>query len=88
MKLKRFLLRYFPPGLILVYESNTGAVKEKTIDLLDLNCHSDLDATTDLILKQEVAITEKRRHIVRELVQRTFVQLGIAILFFLQNLHS
>lgn len=36
MKLKRFLLRYFPPGIILEYESGQE-LKQKTIDLLSLN---------------------------------------------------
>jgi len=35
MKLKRFLLRYFPPGITLEYES-AGELKQKTIDLLEL----------------------------------------------------
>lgn len=36
MKLKRFLLRYYPPGIILEYESK-GERKTKDIDLLDLS---------------------------------------------------
>ena len=36
MKLKRFLLRYYPPGIILEYESK-GDMKSKDIDLLDLS---------------------------------------------------
>uniref|UniRef100_A0A0L8FN25 Uncharacterized protein n=1 Tax=Octopus bimaculoides TaxID=37653 RepID=A0A0L8FN25_OCTBM len=35
MKLKRFLVRYYPPGIILEYEKS-GEIKSKTIDLLDL----------------------------------------------------
>jgi dynein assembly factor with WDR repeat domains 1 len=36
MKLKRFLLRYYPPGIILEYESNEE-LRQKTIDLLELS---------------------------------------------------
>jgi dynein assembly factor with WDR repeat domains 1 len=36
MKLKRFLLRYFPPGVILEYETK-GEMRSKDIDLLDLS---------------------------------------------------
>ena len=36
MKLRRFLLRYYPPGIILEYESNEE-LKQKTIDLLELS---------------------------------------------------
>lgn len=36
MKLKRFLLRYYPPGIILEYETK-GDMKSKDIDLLDLS---------------------------------------------------
>ena len=35
MKLKRFLLRYYPPGIILEYEQQ-NILKTKSIDLLDL----------------------------------------------------
>ncbi|GCB75054.1 hypothetical protein scyTo_0020314, partial [Scyliorhinus torazame] len=35
MRLKRFLLRYYPPGIILEYEKG-GETKNKSIDLLDL----------------------------------------------------
>jgi dynein assembly factor with WDR repeat domains 1 len=36
MKLKRFLLRYYPPGLILEYERRDGSRNTKIIDLLAL----------------------------------------------------
>jgi hypothetical protein len=42
MKLKRFLLRYFPPGIILEYENN-GETKQKTVDLLDLTVDTDAE---------------------------------------------
>lgn len=36
MKLKRFLLRYYPPGIILEYELRDGTREMKEIDLLHL----------------------------------------------------
>ena len=36
MRLKRFLLRYFPPGLVLEYERSDGSRNSKVIDLLTL----------------------------------------------------
>ena len=37
MKLKKFMLRYFPPGIILEYERSNGRECTKTIDLLELD---------------------------------------------------
>jgi hypothetical protein len=42
-KLKKFLLRYFPPGIILQYERD-GQMKQKPIDLLDLTPDTDVEA--------------------------------------------
>jgi len=36
MKLKRFLLRYHPPGIILEYLKRSGEIETKSIDLLNL----------------------------------------------------
>jgi len=36
MKLKRFLLRYYPPGIILEYLRSNGSYETKSIDLLNL----------------------------------------------------
>lgn len=37
MKLRRFLLRYYPPGIILGYQHSNGLEGSKTIDLLDIS---------------------------------------------------
>lgn len=37
MKLKRFLLRYYPPGIILEYVKKNGEIETKSIDLLNLS---------------------------------------------------
>ena len=36
MKLRRFLLRYYPPGIILEYEQKDRTRNKKEIDLLNL----------------------------------------------------
>ena len=41
MKLRRLLLRYYPPGLIVECERSDGTLLNKTIDLLDLSTRSD-----------------------------------------------
>jgi dynein assembly factor with WDR repeat domains 1 len=42
VKLKKFLLRYFPPGIILQYERD-GVMKQKPVDLLDLVPGADIE---------------------------------------------
>lgn len=37
MKLKKFLLRYYPPGILLEYVRGNGEEETKSIDLLNLN---------------------------------------------------
>lgn len=36
-KLDKILVRYFPPGIILEYKDNEGAIDNKSIDLLNLS---------------------------------------------------
>jgi hypothetical protein len=42
MKLKRVLLRYYPPGIILEYELRDGTREMKEIDLLHLTAEYDV----------------------------------------------
>jgi hypothetical protein len=42
MKLKKLLLRYYPPGIILQYDVD-GCMKLKPLDLLDLTPDVDLE---------------------------------------------
>jgi hypothetical protein len=69
MKLKRFLLRYFPPGIILEYESNEET-KQKTIDLLDLKVDDDAEMLLNRIMRQEPLIPESKRMYVRKLIYK------------------
>ena len=67
MKLKRFLLRYYPPGIILEYESG-GEDFTKPIDLLDLTPDTDVDVLLNQIIRQESLLSEKRKPQLSKLV--------------------
>jgi dynein assembly factor with WDR repeat domains 1 len=41
-KLRKLMLRFYPPGLILQYDVG-GFVKQKPIDLLDISVDTDLE---------------------------------------------
>jgi len=43
MKLKKFLLRYYPPGIILEYIKSNNEIEVKSIDLLNLNETTDVE---------------------------------------------
>jgi len=68
-KLKKFLLRYYPPGLILEYEQ--GAIlKQKVVDLLHLTPESDVDVVITQIIRAEPLVTEQRRGALQKLLQK------------------
>lgn len=43
-KLKKLMLRYYPPGIMLQYEIS-GYIKQKPIELLDLCPSTDLEVS-------------------------------------------
>ena len=49
MKLKRFLLRYHPPGIILEYLRKNGEIETKSIDF---HCNRDAIVTPQFFLFQ------------------------------------
>jgi dynein assembly factor with WDR repeat domains 1 len=69
MKLKRFLLRYYPPGIILEYVKKNGETEDKSIDLLNLtaeyfpllNLRTDVEVLVNQILFEEPTISEQRK---------------------------
>ncbi|TGZ65275.1 hypothetical protein CRM22_005961 [Opisthorchis felineus] len=69
MKLRRFLLRYYPPGIILEYEQG-GTTKTKSLDLLDLTFKSNTNEILNEICEKEALVTEKRKPQVYELIER------------------
>ena len=60
MKLRRFLLRYYPPGIILEYEQG-GELKNKAVDLLTLTPESDVEVLVNQVVRQEQLISENRK---------------------------
>lgn len=85
MRLRRFLLRYYPPGITLEFEHSNGNTDSKTIDLLTLSpeyehifsphftfltFRTDLDALTADIVRQEALISEARKPQVRKLLEK------------------
>jgi len=61
MKLKRFLLRFHPPGIILEYLRKSGEIETKSIDLLNLAPETDVDRLIDHILLEEPLISTSRK---------------------------
>ena len=82
MKLKRFLLRYYPPGIILEYtlrsENGSGEQKTRTksIDLIDLNPDTDIDQVVTEIIQREPLISPSRADQIRSLVERLQVRIS------------
>ncbi|KAJ3290895.1 Dynein assembly factor with WDR repeat domains 1 [Borealophlyctis nickersoniae] len=69
MKLKRMLLRYYPPGVILEYEQG-GTVKSKTIDILDLRPTSNVSSLAEEIIASEPLLSASRIKTVETLLSR------------------
>ena len=69
MKLKRFLLRYYPPGIILECLKSTGETETKSIDLLNLTPDTDLGYLIDQIILEEPLITSDRKTQLLGLIQ-------------------
>jgi dynein assembly factor with WDR repeat domains 1 len=57
MKLKRFLLRYYPPGIILEYLRSNQEIETKSIDLLNLTPQTNVEVLANQILFEEPAIS-------------------------------
>jgi|JI6StandDraft_1071083.scaffolds.fasta_scaffold01334_25 dynein assembly factor with WDR repeat domains 1 len=75
MKLKKILLRYFPPGITLEYVRSNGEIESKCIDLLNLSseyiealCSTNIDQLIDEIVQEEPLITETRRPQIRSMI--------------------
>jgi dynein assembly factor with WDR repeat domains 1 len=69
MKLKRFLLRYYPPGIILEYEQ-AGETRSKCIDLLDLRPESDVAELVREICSREPLIPARKAGQLAELIRK------------------
>ena len=75
MKLKRFLLRYYPPGIILEFVRSNQQIETKYIDLLNLTPDTDVEALINQILMEEPAISSSKRPHLRKLIQKLMEKL-------------
>lgn len=51
-KLRKLLLRYYPPGIILEYEDQEGALQQSSLDLLNLDADTDVEVQEPFIFFQ------------------------------------
>lgn len=79
MKLKRFLLRYFPPGVILEYELKDKSKELREIDLLHLNSKTDVDVIVKQICFEEPLISDAKKPHLRKLLSSKIYNITITI---------
>lgn len=70
MKLKKFLLRYYPPGIILEYIKSNGEIEVKSIDLLNLSEETKVNELVDEILNEEPLIPMSKKYYLVNLIQK------------------
>mmetsp|Transcript_3018 Transcript_3018/g.3510 ORF Transcript_3018/g.3510 Transcript_3018/m.3510 type:complete len:171 (-) Transcript_3018:38-550(-) len=70
MKLKRFLLRYFPPGIVLEYQRRNGDIETKSIDLLNLTPDTDVEVLLNQIVFEEPLISENKKDTLRKMIYK------------------
>ena len=70
MKLKRFLLRYYPPGIILEYVKRDGTRDAKEIDLLHLTPETEVEVLVNQIIFEEPLISKQRKPQLRRLIYK------------------
>ena len=61
--------RYYPPGVIFVYEKN-GQQLQRTLDLLDFGPGSDVEALLSQIAASEPMVTETKKGHLRKLIYK------------------
>lgn len=76
MKLKKLLLRYFPPGIILEYERSNGESEVKSLDLLNLTPDTDVSALVEEILAEEPLIPLSKKHYLVSMIDKLKVKMS------------
>ena len=61
--------RYYPPGVVFVYEKN-GQQLQRTLDLLDFGPGSDVEALLSQIAASEPMVTETKKGHLRKLIYK------------------
>lgn len=79
MKLKKFLLRYYPPGIILEYVKSNGQIEVKSIDLLSLGEDTNAEELVDDILNEEPLIPRSKKHYLVTLIQKLCSKINTSI---------
>ena len=74
MKLKRFLLRYYPPGIILEYEKVDGTITSKAINLLNLTPDTDIEYTADQVIYDQPTLADKKDKLVCLIKSTCFIR--------------
>ena len=81
MKIKRFLLRYYPPGIFIEYMKSNGDMLTKSIDLVQLSfeyfCKSRTNVDELVEEKMNLKLTNQRNDIMREV--KKLIQLKPAV---------
>lgn len=70
MILKRFLLRYYPPRIILEIELRDKSIKLKEIDLLDLSPATNVNALANEIIRKEPLLSEGKKPYIVNLISK------------------
>ncbi len=70
MKLCRFLLRYYPPGIVLEYELSDKSKRTKEIDILELNGFTDVDELASQIIEKELLISHGKKTQLRSILTK------------------
>lgn len=71
MKLKKILIRYYPPGITLEYVRSNGEVESKCIDLLNLSEETNIDELISEIMAEEPLVTESKRPQIKAVIKST-----------------
>ena len=61
MRLSRFFLRYFPPGICLEFKRSSGKMDCKEIDLLNLSPNTNVGSLVDELIRKEPLLSDKRK---------------------------
>jgi dynein assembly factor with WDR repeat domains 1 len=61
MRLTRFFLRYFPPGLCIEFKRSSGKIECKEIDLLNLSPDTNIDAIVVNLIQREPLLSMNRK---------------------------
>lgn len=76
MKLKKFQLRYYPPGIVLEYIKSNGEMEIKSIDLLNLNEDTNVEELVDEILSEEPLIPQSKKHYLINLIDKLVLRVN------------